>query len=548
MTSTKADEPVSQNVEEIFRLSAAQRLWLLHSLRAGTAAGVTQSRAVLEGGLDRTDFRQAWNRVVERHGALRTSLHWEDLDRPVQVVRRRTPLEIEWVDGRHLAPHRREEEFEALLEADRQRGFDLNRAPLMRLLLFRTTDTEHRLVWTLHHSMLDGWSASLVLDEAMENYRILRSGGIVRRPDAPRFRDYVIWESRQDRSPAEAHWRNLLAGVRPRPPVAVLGSFEPLDGHRVVELSADLAEQLRLLCRRLRVTPSILLQGVVGLAVAYWARRDEAVIGLTVSGRTAEVPDLEDAVGLFATTVPARIPCSPDRSVGSWLRQIQSDFLDGTPFHFHPPQSVHSGDEIDGRGLFDVVLVTENQRGSRRHDSADRGELTITELDGDIVSRAPINLVAILAPRFELRCRYHGSAVSPEAIDWLIESLESLLLEIVRDDDPLMADLLGTLEPAPPLEVAAPSERPAAGSRQQVTSGPPDAMASIWCEILGVEQIGERDNFFELGGTSLAATQLIERIEGELGLAIDLSDLVFQTFDQVRASARDLSSSRQTDG
>ncbi len=73
-------------------------------------------------------------------------------------------------------------------------------------------------------------------------------------------------------------------------------------------------------------------------------------------------------------------------------------------------------------------------------------------------------------------------------------------------------------------------------------------MAAIWCEILGVEQIGERDNFFELGGTSLAATQLIERIEGELGLAIDLSDLVFQTLDQVRASARDLSSSRQSDG
>ena len=65
-------------------------------------------------------------------------------------------------------------------------------------------------------------------------------------------------------------------------------------------------------------------------------------------------------------------------------------------------------------------------------------------------------------------------------------------------------------------------------------------------EVFGLDHIEDHDNFFELGGTSLSAAQMLERIENELALGVELSDLVFQTFSQVVASSRRLRSTAQS--
>ncbi|HZQ48504.1 MAG TPA: phosphopantetheine-binding protein, partial [Verrucomicrobiae bacterium] len=51
------------------------------------------------------------------------------------------------------------------------------------------------------------------------------------------------------------------------------------------------------------------------------------------------------------------------------------------------------------------------------------------------------------------------------------------------------------------------------------------AVAKIWCEILGVQQVGLHDNFFDLGGHSLMATQLISRLETFHGVQPRLRDI-----------------------
>ncbi|PVZ68900.1 non-ribosomal peptide synthetase [Pelagibaculum spongiae] len=50
-------------------------------------------------------------------------------------------------------------------------------------------------------------------------------------------------------------------------------------------------------------------------------------------------------------------------------------------------------------------------------------------------------------------------------------------------------------------------------------------LVEIWCELLGLDQVGIRDNFFELGGHSLLATRMMARIRDRLDTEISLKQL-----------------------
>lgn len=51
-------------------------------------------------------------------------------------------------------------------------------------------------------------------------------------------------------------------------------------------------------------------------------------------------------------------------------------------------------------------------------------------------------------------------------------------------------------------------------------------LAALWCEVLGLAQVGRGDDFFALGGHSLAALRLFDRIARVTGVRLPLADLM----------------------
>ena len=77
--------------------------------------------------------------------ALRTCFAWERLPRPMAIVRKQVRLPIEDHDLSALAPGDQQGALRRIEEDFFRRGFDLTRAPLLRLALIRIDADTHRL-------------------------------------------------------------------------------------------------------------------------------------------------------------------------------------------------------------------------------------------------------------------------------------------------------------------------------------------------------------------------------------------------------------------
>jgi hypothetical protein len=193
-----------KNIEDFYPLTPTQQGVLFQTLYTpNTRVYFQQLSSTLRGPFDTENFARAWQRVIDRHAALRTSFMWDLAKEPVQVVHRRVESPLQVHDWRNRTESKQQEELHEFLRQDRERGFDLARAPLMRLAVFRLTDDLCEFVWSYHHIIMDGWAVALVRKEVLDLYLAFSQGEELSLERPLPFREYVAWLRKRDLSEAE---------------------------------------------------------------------------------------------------------------------------------------------------------------------------------------------------------------------------------------------------------------------------------------------------------------------------------------------------------
>ncbi|MCI0467043.1 MAG: amino acid adenylation domain-containing protein, partial [Beijerinckiaceae bacterium] len=92
-----------RGIEDVYPLTPLQQGMLFHGLYApDSGAYVEQLSCTLEGELDVAAFAGAWRQVVATHPVLRTSVIWDGIDTPLQVVHSKAELQMDAQDWRDL--------------------------------------------------------------------------------------------------------------------------------------------------------------------------------------------------------------------------------------------------------------------------------------------------------------------------------------------------------------------------------------------------------------------------------------------------------------
>jgi amino acid adenylation domain-containing protein len=353
------------SVVDTYELSPMQAGMLFHGLSGGDAnAYIEQVVATLHEPLDEAQFLRAWQRVAERHPVLRSRFRWEGVAQPVQEVVERVQIPVERLDWRAVAGAERQQRFQALLDRERRRGFELDQPPLMRLVFVRAAEREHWVLWTTHHGFLDGRSRFLLWQEVFAFYEAFLRGGDAALPLPRPYRDYIEWLRKFDYDSARTYWQGVLSGYRAPTPLVVARDREAEHdkgdacGTHEVRLSAALTSALRKRAREASVTLNLLLQGAWALLLHRYCGESDIVFGVTRACRGSSLDGAGDMVGLFINTLPIRVRIDPESELVSWLRQLRAQQVALRDYEHTPLVRVQGWSEVPrGMPLFESILV-----------------------------------------------------------------------------------------------------------------------------------------------------------------------------------------------
>jgi amino acid adenylation domain-containing protein len=395
------------NIEDIYELSPTQQGMLFHTLYAAES-GVyfDQCALTLRGKIDRDAFVEAWRQTIASHGVLRTSFHWEKVEKPLQVVHRQVALPLDQHDWQELSPSEQQDRLQAFLSSEMERGFDLSRAPLMRLALIQTGADSFYFTWCNHHLLLDGWSRATLFREVLTSYEALRQGqNLSPRAGVP-YRNYIAWLRQQDLARAENYWRETLRGFSE--PTPLLGALPAGDVHdheqryeeQTVSIEPETTAALLMLARRHELTLNTLMQGAWGVMLSRYAVVNDVVFGATVSGRPPTLPDVESLVGLFINTLPVRLRVSGNESLLTLLKRLQRQQLEMREYEYSPLVQVQGWSEAPrGVPLFESIVVFENYP---IDPALSEGESSIKVMETMTVGRTNYPLTVMIRPGAEL--------------------------------------------------------------------------------------------------------------------------------------------------
>ncbi|MEG0861061.1 MAG: amino acid adenylation domain-containing protein, partial [Pseudomonas sp.] len=417
------------DIEDIYPLSPMQQGMLFHSLYQQQHHEYVNQMWVDVQGLQVERFQAAWQAALAAHDILRTVFCWQ-LEPAVQVVCKQAPASFESLDWRGQPDL--EQALQALARTRREQGFDLARAPLLHLTVVRTATDQHRLIYTNHHILLDGWSNSQLLGEVLQRY----SGERITQPPG-RYRDYIGWLLSRNRQASEAFWKLRLAEL-PAPThlaLAFAGTPRKLDasghGHRYQVLDSERTQQFGEFARQQKITLNTLMQAAWLLVLQRYTGQPCVTFGATVAGRPTELKGIEQQVGLFINTLPVIARVEPTMSVAQWLQVVQAENLAIRDHEHTALVDIQRWAGQGGSALFDSILVFENYPISEALAQGDSLGLKFAEVVNHEQSNYPLSLAVSLGNELSLHFCFDKGLYQARDIEQLSQSFERLLEQLI---------------------------------------------------------------------------------------------------------------------
>ncbi|MFJ6694630.1 amino acid adenylation domain-containing protein [Streptomyces sp. NPDC091272] len=412
-----------EELEDILPLSPLQQGLLFQAEfdRSGMDAYTLQVVMDIGGPLDRSALRDAATALLDRNPQLRARFRERDAGDPVQLISAAVELPWQEIDLGDVAEEDLDAELRRRTEEEWLHRFDVTRGPLTRFTVYRAGPERHRVVWTVHHMLVDGWSLSAVL--ASELVTLWANGADASQlPQVVPVRAYLEWSAAQDKNAAREAWQKELAGIdeatRLGPADRERASALPatLSG----ELPADLTAAVTAVAHARGLTMNTVVQGCWAVALGRLTGRQDVTFGAVVSGRPEELPGVERMVGAFLHTLPVRVSLEPSLPFDAMLADLQARQLDLEPHQHLGLAEVQQGAGVGE--LFDSVVSYHNYPAGALDGIAEHlPQLRMLDWQARVIAEYPVALNVFPGERMRLEAQYRPDIFDAGQVDAILQ-------------------------------------------------------------------------------------------------------------------------------
>ncbi|WP_196761521.1 non-ribosomal peptide synthase/polyketide synthase [Pseudoalteromonas luteoviolacea] len=350
------------SLQRIYPAAPMQKgLWFHSVMEKG--AYTNQIHFELHGDVEKDKFRAAWQSLLDRNDIFRTAFvneHGELL----QLVLKASELSWHEEDLSQLTKEEQQDRFSAYLSQDASKGFDFEAGGLIRLAFFNLGNKRYQILWSQHHVLTDGWCFPIIFKEVLTAYRALCSEQAHQVELPASYENYIAWLGQQDKEKAREYWHSLLKHID-SPTTLAVKSFEQPDNvssysKQPLMLDESETHKLKQLAKTKQTTVNTLVQLAWSYLLHQYNGEDEVVFGATVSGRPAEVKDVDTMLGLFINTIPVKVSFKETQHIDALISQLQQGFQQSNQYAYLPLVEIQKLSGVEGTNLFNSLIVFEN--------------------------------------------------------------------------------------------------------------------------------------------------------------------------------------------
>ncbi|AHL70257.1 peptide synthetase [Bacillus pumilus] len=423
-------------VQDMYYLSPMQEGMLFHTLHHQEKGFyVEQMDMNVKGTLRHDLLEKSMNIIVERYDIFRTVFLHEKVKRPVQVVLKNRPFQLDVVDIQDLSESEQLERIDRFKQKDQLRGFDLSKDLLMRASVFQTGPSSYRWIWSYHHILLDGWCFGLVVQELFAIYHALLHDIPYRLEPVKPYKEYIQWLEKQDKQASLEYWTQSLAGFEGQS--TFKEQRKQTNEHELGEIEWAMSKEetaaLSELALQQNATLSSALQSAWSILLSRYQRSNDVLFGTVVSGRPADLAGVDRMVGLFINVIPRRIQLTDQMTFRSLLSETQQQSLAAEPHQYIPIYDIQA--KAGQQQLIDHIVVFENVPAAKKDEQESLLGFTVEDMNVYEKSNYDLNLLASPGEQLQLKLAFNQRAFDPAFVRKLKDQLTLLIKEAIKHPD-----------------------------------------------------------------------------------------------------------------
>ena len=318
--------------------SSQRRIWMIDQIQGESLEYLMPSLEYINTEINYELLKKSISILMQRHETLRTSFDNSN-DQLSQIIHENLEIPARFID---LSSNKNPiDKLSEYYDKELEKGFDLEKAPLFRTMLFKLSDKQYGLLYLLHHTISDGTSNALFYQELLEIYQqITTNQNYQADPLAIQYKDFASWQNNQlsENKTMKTFWMEKLSGDLPVLDLPYDASVNEVDTFKgscySFKIEKELAAGLNSLASKNQASIYMVLLSAFNVLLSKITGQKDILIGSPVAGR--EDQSLEKLIGCFINTIVLRTNINESDRFVDFLSSVKNTCLEALENQSYP--------------------------------------------------------------------------------------------------------------------------------------------------------------------------------------------------------------------